>query len=529
MNSVVKSVLSLTLLVGVLGFVAHPASAAMEVAWDAEDQNGGSSWRNSGWAERSFRILIDGNYITRAGGTVYLTLRGRSGSDSYRVERVSLVKRDGSTLNGVDSTWRTVTFGGTWDSGATVPAGGTAHSDPIAFELNPGEDVFVTYWVPANQDTVYLGGGSQTSAWVILNTDYTSTVDWQGLSISDTRDYIYVASMLEVATSTTNQAPEVDAGPDAVVGLAETAQLNGTVTDDGLPVPPGTVTTEWMKVSGPGNVLFGDSGSVDTTAEFSEVGEYLLRLTAFDGELSGSDEVGITVAATPQTLEDLEPRIPIHAADLPLIIAEPGSYYLTEDIVYTGGDDGITIDADNVTIDLMGFSLTGGSGDGIVALSGADHIEIKNGTVTDWSEDGVDLSESWYVKVSNLRIVSNEGDGISAGHHGIVEDCIVTGSGFFSWDGAGIRVTDGIHVRGNMCQGNLWGILLEGTGNRIEENHLRQNDEGIVTHSSVGGNIIVKNSAGQSYVAPYSIHPANDIGPIGTAATSTSPWANIVY
>ena len=71
--------------------------------------------------------------------------------------------------------------------------------------------------------------------------------------------------------------------------------LDGTVTDDGLPIPPGAVTTTWTKQSGPGTVTFGSASAVDTTASFSVDGTYVLRLTANDGELSSYDEITITV------------------------------------------------------------------------------------------------------------------------------------------------------------------------------------------------------------------------------------------
>ena len=54
-----------------------------------------------------------------------------------------------------------------------------------------------------------------------------------------------------------NQAPAVNAGPDATVTLPATAALDGTVTDDGLPLS-GRLTTTWTKVSGPGTVTFAD-------------------------------------------------------------------------------------------------------------------------------------------------------------------------------------------------------------------------------------------------------------------------------
>ncbi len=79
--------------------------------------------------------------------------------------------------------------------------------------------------------------------------------------------------------------------------MADTAGLDGTVTDDGLPDPPGAVTITWSQVSGSGAVTFGDPSAVDTTATFSAPGTYVLRLTADDGALTASDEVTITVTS----------------------------------------------------------------------------------------------------------------------------------------------------------------------------------------------------------------------------------------
>jgi hypothetical protein len=102
-----------------------------------------------------------------------------------------------------------------------------------------------------------------------------------------------------------NRAPTVDAGVDRSVVLPNAVSLGGTVTDDGLPTPPGAVTATWTRVSGPGTVTFGNPDAVDTTATFSGQGDYVLRLTATDGELTAFDEVAVSVlpAGTGQTLE----------------------------------------------------------------------------------------------------------------------------------------------------------------------------------------------------------------------------------
>lgn len=90
-----------------------------------------------------------------------------------------------------------------------------------------------------------------------------------------------------------NNPPVVSAGPDQSVQFPAAASLSGSVSDDGEPNPPGSVTSLWTKVSGPGTVTFGNATSPTTTATFSDPGTYVLRLTGNDSQLSTSDEVSI--------------------------------------------------------------------------------------------------------------------------------------------------------------------------------------------------------------------------------------------
>jgi len=92
-----------------------------------------------------------------------------------------------------------------------------------------------------------------------------------------------------------NQPPVVNAGADQTITLPAAASLSGSASDDGLPNPPGAVTTAWSKVSGPGTVTFGNASLLATTATFSAAGSYVLRLTASDGALQTTDDIGITV------------------------------------------------------------------------------------------------------------------------------------------------------------------------------------------------------------------------------------------
>jgi hypothetical protein len=107
-----------------------------------------------------------------------------------------------------------------------------------------------------------------------------------------------------VGGGATNTAPSVNAGADQSVTLPASASLSGTVTDDGLPNPPATLTRTWSKLSGPGTVTFGNASAAATTASFSLAGVYVLRLTASDSALSSSDDVQVTASTgTPSSLK----------------------------------------------------------------------------------------------------------------------------------------------------------------------------------------------------------------------------------
>lgn len=94
----------------------------------------------------------------------------------------------------------------------------------------------------------------------------------------------------------TNQPPVVNAGQDLAVNLPNPATLNGTVTDDGKPNPPGALTITWSKNSGPGTVTFSSPNTAVTNVTFSSAGTYILQLTASDSQLSSSDTVTVTVS-----------------------------------------------------------------------------------------------------------------------------------------------------------------------------------------------------------------------------------------
>ena len=105
--------------------------------------------------------------------------------------------------------------------------------------------------------------------------------------------------------NTGNRPPQVSAGPDRSITASlfpVALSLDGTVTDDGLPNPPGWVSVTWSQVSGPGTAWFESPHRSGTTVHLPGVGTYVLRLTATDGALQAHSDLIATVSRTTSTV-----------------------------------------------------------------------------------------------------------------------------------------------------------------------------------------------------------------------------------
>ncbi|MGQ4818735.1 hypothetical protein ACQ1ZK_16610, partial [Enterococcus faecium] len=78
--------------------------------------------------------------------------------------------------------------------------------------------------------------------------------DTNGDTFNDGRLYELAVALPPLEEAPPNSPPTADAGADATVLVSDAAQLTGTVTDDGLPNPPGAVAVTWSEVSGQGDV-----------------------------------------------------------------------------------------------------------------------------------------------------------------------------------------------------------------------------------------------------------------------------------
>jgi parallel beta-helix repeat protein len=218
----------------------------------------------------------------------------------------------------------------------------------------------------------------------------------------------------------------------------------------------------------------------------------LIYLVVQAGDLEPPGPPGPTM----KPLNELEPRTPIHADQMPLHITASGSYYFVAAISTTG--DGIVIDADDVTIDLNGFTFSGGTGYGIMGAF-VKNTEIRNGVVADWEKHGIDLGGSYLSRVIDVRAVNNsiEADyaGIKASGGSRVVGCIASsnhlGHGIWLSNGSYATVTDSVTEANGQD-----GIRVDGSGCVLRDNN---------SNGNVGAGLMV------------------------TVASGSTPWANFDY
>jgi hypothetical protein len=163
-------------------------------------------------------------------------------------------------------------------------------------------------------------------------------------------------------------------------------------------------------------------------------------------------------------------------SSLPYTITKPGFYYLANDLTSTG--NGITINKDNVTIDLMGFSLVG-SGTGSlhgININGHSNVEIRNGTVRSFPGDGIRsvLGGSSKTRIINMRLQGNGSRGIHLLNGcQLIQNCNISGNGSC---GISLFANVGCMITGNVvCNNGSDGIYATGHGHSLIGNVVANN------------------------------------------------------
>ena len=184
-------------------------------------------------------------------------------------------------------------------------------------------------------------------------------------------------------------------------------------------------------------------------------------------------------APTMKTLDEIEPRTPISAGSFTINL--PGSYYLTGNLTGVSGNNGITINANDVTIDLRGFTLVGvvGSLDGITVAGSRTNIAIRNGTLRGWGADGMDANSSYNSQFIDLRASGNGANGIQAGFGAVVKGCSARGNGT-----DGIVTFSGSTVSDSTASENLHDGIVVNTGSTVRDcASFNNTSNGIVANS----------------------------------------------
>jgi len=187
-------------------------------------------------------------------------------------------------------------------------------------------------------------------------------------------------------------------------------------------------------------------------------------------------------------------RLGTAITSVPIAITSPGLYYLANNLTLSSPDlNAITVGADDVTIDLNGFCLTGpgkGSGtlnSGIRLFGTRSNVEIRNGSikafgfkgikfenlctgirvvgvrVRDTGNSGIDLPGSGNLAM-DCTVINAGSNGIDVGNSSLVKGSQVVGSSFSS-----IKIVNGSTAMGNTVIGSVFGISAE-TGSMVTDN-----------------------------------------------------------
>lgn len=156
-----------------------------------------------------------------------------------------------------------------------------------------------------------------------------------------------------------------------------------------------------------------------------------------------------------------------------------GSYKVTAPLNHDGMNPAngcLLIDADNVTIDVNGFPITGSNSDtGIATIGSQTGIMIKNGTVRDF-DNGIDLNSD-DCRVEGMTVISNDIDGMRLNSPCLVNNNIINDNG-----DNGIEATSNSSLSNNIvndnvvngiqvsCPSNLIGNTAQNNGTNLNQN-----------------------------------------------------------
>lgn len=209
---------------------------------------------------------------------------------------------------------------------------------------------------------------------------------------------------------------------------------------------------------------------------------------------------------------------PGDAAGFPVTLSIPGAYKLTGNLLVPASTTGILIAANNVTLDLNGFSIIGpvvctglgaaltcpspnNLGRGVSYYNGMTGTTLRNGTVRGFASNGVELDQE--ATIDGVTARSNRGFGLAANANSRVSNSLAIDNG-----SSGIYLSSGGLIIGSQAINNKEdGLVLGGFdsaespegGGEVRDSFASGNGAvGIASYQTPGsfiGNNVSKNGA----------------------------------
>jgi hypothetical protein len=209
-------------------------------------------------------------------------------------------------------------------------------------------------------------------------------------------------------------------------------------------------------------------------------------------------------------------------------ISASGSYILTGNLTAVG--DCLLVDADNITIDLDGFTITGpGSGfTGVTPSNNAPRINItiRNGMIKNFG-NGIQFAlgkNGKRVTIERMTITDNTNGGVVLGSWSIVKDSIISLNGGNGLYIIGSRnLVSGNIVCDNKGDGIFWGGDGILNGNVVNNNLF----DGIRGTDGSNGSSFIHNTANTNGHYGISVRCPSNVQ--GNTAVSNGALPNIYY
>jgi len=217
-------------------------------------------------------------------------------------------------------------------------------------------------------------------------------------------------------------------------------------------------------------------------------------------------------APTMKSLDQVEPRTAI--TNLPVLINQSGSYYLTRSFEQSFTSDAVTITTNNVTLDLEGFTIHQTGAASVITgirIENAVNVPVKNvivrnGTVTGFNAAGISCLGLRDCIFENL----------------VVTECSLSGINIQAFGTAAAVGNVVRHCR--TCDNSQSGVVfISGAGNVanvIEDCESLNNTTGFSL--SAGGNLIIRCRASGNVGNNYTIAIGNREGLITLPATNSA-------